>query len=715
MIWREKDALCRRFDKEMLRIEPWGADSLRIRATQNNRFLEEGAEEHLSALLPPEECNAEIETDAGNDRGTIRNGRLVCEICSTGKLIFRKTDGTVLLEEYDRNRFRRRNYEKDPDSALEVAGRQYEPQQGTNYYALTAHFAASDGERFYGMGQYGLTFLNLKGCKLELAQRNSQVSIPFVLSSKGYGFLWNNPAIGYASFGRNRTEWRAESARQLDYWVTAGDNPAEIEEHYADATGHVPMMPSYGTGLWQSKLRYRTQQEVLEIAGEYRKRGLPLDVMVIDFFHWTAQGDWRFDPMLWPDPEQMVKELREMDIELMVSVWPTVEEESENYREMEEKGFLIRTDYGPRLGIKNKDTYLDATNPKAREYVWQHLKKNYYDKGIHLFWLDECEPEISGYPYRNLRFYAGSDLESGNLYPKDFTRMVYLGRCREGEEQIVSLCRCAWAGSQRYGALVWTGDVASNFETLRTQIYAAQSMGIAGIPWWTTDIGGFHGGDGADPVFRECLVRWFEFAVFCPVLRMHGFREPKVSAAEGKTFVAGNAKAWAYTSGSPNELWSYGEEVYVILRKYLRIRERMRPYTAEIMEEAHEKGTPLVRPMFYVYHNEKEAYEAEDQYMFGGELLVAPITEEGAVERTMWFPEGNWFAVEDGSRIVGGRRRTVQAPLDVIPVYAKTRELADLLGERQTSEDPFSENGGTGCNEKSIIRPGWQETDGQEA
>lgn len=682
MIWREEQALCRRFDKELLRIEPWGADSFRIRATQNNRFREEGEEASLSALLPAGRQEAEIEIDEANDRGRIRNGNLVCEICSTGRLIFRKSDGKVLLEEYDKNRFRRRNYEQDPDSALEIPSRQYEPHLGTNDYMLTAHFAAKEGERFYGMGQYGLPFLNLKGCKLELAQRNSQVSVPFLISSEGYGFLWNNPAIGYASFGRNMTEWRAESTKQLDYWITTGDSPEEIEEHFADAAGHVPQMPSYGTGLWQSKLRYRTQQEVLEVAREYKRRNLPLSVIVIDFFHWTAQGDWKFDPELWPDPAQMVKELREMGIEVMISVWPTVEEESENYRELEEKGYLLRTEYGPRLGIKNKDTYFDATNPEARDYVWDHLKRNYYDKGIHLFWLDECEPEVSGYTYRNYRFYAGSDLESGNIYPREFARMVYEGRKREGETDIVSLCRCAWAGSQRYGALVWTGDVASNFEILKTQIYAAQSMSIAGMPWWTTDIGGFHGGNAADPVFRECLVRWFEFAAFCPVLRMHGFREPKVSAVEGKSFVAGNAKAWKYTSGSPNELWSYGEDVYEVLKKYLLMRERMRPYVAELMTEAHEKGTPLIRPMFYVYPDRREAYEAEDQYMFGNELLVAPVTEQGTQEREVWFPEGNWFAVEDGSEAAGGRRAVVKAPIDVIPVYARTRELADLLGNR---------------------------------
>lgn len=204
------------------------------------------------------------------------------------------------------------------------------------------------------------------------------------------------------------TEWTADSTRQMDYWITAGDDPAQIEEAYADVTGKVPMMPNYGTGFWQCKLRYRTQEELLSVAREYKRRGLPISVIVIDFFHWTAQGDFQFDPEFWPDPEKMVKELKEMGIELMVSVWPTVEENSENFRDMEEMGYLIRTEMGPRMGVKNKDTYMDATNPEARAFVWEKLKKNYYDKGIRLFWLDECEPELTKYEYDNYRFFLGT-------------------------------------------------------------------------------------------------------------------------------------------------------------------------------------------------------------------------------------------------------------------------------------------------------------------
>ena len=204
-------------------------------------------------------------------------------------------------------------------------------------------FVSNPKEKLYGMGQYQQDFLNIKGAELELAHRNSQASVPFALSSLGYGFLWNNPAIGRVSFNKNITTWQVQSTKKLDYWITAGDTPAEIEEAYADATGKVPMMPEYGLGFWQCKLRYQTQEELLEVAREYHRRGLKVDVIVADFFHWPAEGDWKFDKDYWPDPAAMVRELKEMGMELMVSIWPTVDAGSENYEEMAELGYLTRS------------------------------------------------------------------------------------------------------------------------------------------------------------------------------------------------------------------------------------------------------------------------------------------------------------------------------------------------------------------------------------
>ena len=336
MIKQIGNKVYRRFDKELLCIESWGKNSFRVRATQRHEFVPED----ISALIPQEEC--EIKVYEKEECIEIENGKLRCEITPTGKLRFFHQNGRLLLEEFERIRS---DYRKEYNSALEIVPRTFEPIQNADDFKLTVRFEPVDGEKLYGMGQYQQSYLDVKGCTLELAQRNSQASVPFALSSNGYGFLWNNPAIGAVTFGKNVTEWKANSTKQMDYWITAGDTPAEIEEAYADVTGKVPMMPEYGTGFWQCKLRYMTQDEILEVAREYKRRGLPISVIVVDYFHWPNQGDWKFDKDFWPDPKAMVEELKEMGIELMVSIWPTVEETSENYVEMEELGLLTRSEY----------------------------------------------------------------------------------------------------------------------------------------------------------------------------------------------------------------------------------------------------------------------------------------------------------------------------------------------------------------------------------
>ncbi|WP_395018780.1 TIM-barrel domain-containing protein, partial [Robinsoniella peoriensis] len=502
---------------------------------------------------------------------------------------------------------------------------------------------------------------------MELAQRNSQASVPFALSSLGYGFLWNNPAVGRVVFGKNITSWEAVSTKVLDYWITAGDTPAEIEEAYASVTGTVPMMPEFAMGFWQCKLRYQTQEELLETAREYKKRGLPISVIVIDYFHWPLQGDWKFDPKYWPDPDGMIAELKEMGIELMVSVWPTVDYRSENFLEMKEKGYLIRTDRGFRMvmDFHGNTIHFDATNPDARNYIWNKAKKNYYDKGVKVFWLDEAEPEYSVYDFDNYRYHLGPNVQIGNIYPAMYAKAFYDGMKAEGQENVINLLRCAWAGSQKYGALVWSGDIHSSFSSLRNQLAAGLNMGLAGIPWWTTDIGGFHGGNPADPEFRELLIRWFEYGTFCPVMRLHGYREPLKAPM-------GSEGGAACVSGADNEVWSFGEEAYEICRKYLALREQMKPYITRMMKKAHEKGTPPMRPLFYDFPEDGLCWEIENEYLFGDELLIAPVLYEKQRQREVYLPKGTkWTDIRTKEKYEGGQTILAEAPLDALPVYCR--------------------------------------------
>jgi alpha-D-xyloside xylohydrolase len=427
-------------------------------------------------------------------------------------------------------------------------------------------------------------------------------------------------------------------------------------------------------GLWQSKLRYQTQEEVLEVARGYKKRGLSISVIVVDFFHWPIQGEWKFDEQYWPDVEGMVKELKEMGIELMVSIWPTVDKKSENFKPMLEKGYLVRSDRSNPIVMDwmGNTLFYDATHPGARDYLWQVSKKNYYDKGIKIFWLDEAEPEYSEYDFDNYRYYKGSALQVGNIYPVMYAKTYYDGMTAAGQENVVNLIRCAWAGSQKYGALVWSGDIHSSFTSLRNQFNAGLNMGLAGIPWWTTDIGGFHSGDITDPNFHECLIRWFQYGTFCPVFRIHGDREPHFEPI-------GTTGGGSFGSGAANEVWSYGEEAYEIFKKYMLIRERMRPYITDLMKEAHEKGTPVIRPVFYDFPEDKEAWELKDQYMFGPDVLVAPVLYDGVRSRKVYLPKDiNWKDANTGNTYNGGQWLECDAPIDIMPLFVREGSKVEL-------------------------------------
>ncbi|KAF7713494.1 Alpha-D-xyloside xylohydrolase [Penicillium ucsense] len=667
MLYNDNGRLVFRFDDHTLWIEPWGENAFRVRATK----LAAMPTEDWALTLPPCASHAKIEIPNGKD-ASISNGKIRATISQRGKVIIYDHHGKTLLEEYARHR-------QDPTdpkcSALLVEARELRPILGGDYHLKLRFESLDPKERIFGMGQYQQPYLNLKGADLELAHRNSQASVPFALSSRGYGFLWNNPGIGRATFGTNVMSFEAYSTRSLDYWVVAGDSPAEIEQGYAKVTGYVPMMPEYGLGFWQCKLRYWNQEQLLDVAREYRRRQVPLDLIVIDFFHWKHQGEWSFDPEFWPDPDAMIKELQELKVELMVSIWPTVENASENFPEMLERGLLIRHDRGLRVAMQcdGDITHFDATNPEARQFVWSKAKKNYYDRGIKVFWLDEAEPEYSIYDFDIFRYHAGSNLQIGNIFPKEYARAFYEGMQAEGQDNIVNLLRCAWAGSQKYGALVWSGDIASSWGSFRNQLAAGLNMGLAGIPWWTTDIGGFHGGNPDDPAFRELFTRWFQWGAFCPVMRLHGDREPK---PEGQPTA----------SGSNNEIWSYGEEIYEICKNFIEVREHLREYTRGLMREAHGKGTPVMRTLFYEFPDDPKAWDVETEYMFGSRYLVAPVLVAGQRTAQVYLPAGaKWklwsrlaSSKEDASKTWdGGITVEVDCPIETMPVFCRVDSDAE--------------------------------------
>lgn len=674
--------LCR--GVQTLWLEPWGENSLRLRMTCDPKM--DDNDWALTEKVPA--CPAQITVEEFDNTDpwykaeeyahyhqtgkiyTLTNGKITAKVNDEGWISYYNQRGELLTAEYWRTRDRINRY----CAPLRLEGRVLQPIPGTSDYTLTARFEAFDDEKIFGMGQYQQKNLNHKGAVLELAHRNSQASVPFLISSRGYGFLWNNPAFGTATFATNKTEWYARSTKKLDYFITAGDDPFEIEQNYTAATGRSPMMPEYGMGYWQCKLRYRNQEEILSVAREHKRRGLPMDAIVVDFFHWTRQGEFKFEPRDWPDPEAMVKELKQMGIETVVSVWPTIDERSENYAAMADRGYLVRTDRGKdTMTWMGNTVYFDATNPGAQQFVWQRCRENYYSKGIRCFWLDEAEPEYDNYEFDNYRYWAGPALQCSNTYPVGYAKGFYDGLKAEGEE-VLSLVRCAWAGSQKYGVLTWSGDVHSSFRSMQEQLQAGLNMSVAGIPWWTSDIGGFLGGDISDEHFRELLVRWFAWGCFCPVFRMHGERSPWYEREE--EFI-NNVRQ--LTSGQDNEVWSFGEENYEILKKYLFIRERLRPYIRACMKNASTTGAPVMRPLFFDFAKDPTAWAVSDCYMFGPDLLVAPVMEAGATERRVYLPTGcRWTDANTKVVYEGGQFVTVPAPIDIIPVFIREGKNYDI-------------------------------------
>jgi alpha-D-xyloside xylohydrolase len=638
--------------EHVLRVEPWGSDSVRVRAARHT--VTDSVPGALE--LSPAATDAHLSGPEPDGTRRLVVGKLTVELDRAGVLRFvRNTDGAELLRE----------------QAAHFAwpGPRVFTANGDGYYRLEQRFAAYPGERFFGLGQRQHGRLNQKGLVLDLVQRNAEVSIPFAVSNRGYGLLWNSPAVGRVELADNGSRWVADSARQIDYWITAGDSPREVMSHYADATGHPSVFPRWAAGLWQSRLRYRSQSELLEIAQEHARRDIPVSVIVVDYYHWTHLGDWKFDSEAWPDPTGMVKALAELGMRVMVSVWPSVNPLSDNYDRMLGAGLLVGTESGvpfhhrfSDIGFHGKSlgvAFYDSTDDRARDFLWDKLRDNYVAHGIETFWLDACEPEIYPEQHGNLVFAAGPGREVANLYPREHARGIFEHMRAEGHDAVISLTRSAWAGSQRYGAALWSGDIPTTFESLAAQIRAGLNVAVSGIPWWTTDIGGFHGGDPSSDEFRELMIRWFQYATFCPLLRMHGHRKPHHGDGAGH-------------SGGPNELWSYGDEAYAVMRSYLRLRSRLTPYLLEQMDHATATGIPPMRPLFLEFPADPAAWEVEDQFLLGPDLLVAPVTELGARGRRVYLPAGaEWTDIDTGRRFAGGAYVDLAAPLDRIPVLVR--------------------------------------------
>ncbi len=511
-------------------------------------------------------------------------------------------------------------------------------------------------EAFYGLGQHQAGVLNYHGEDVELSQDNTNISVPMVLSSKGYGIFWNNPSRSrFNNRFPHALYLSSEVADTVDYYFLYGPDFDKIIAGYREMTGAAPLFGKWAYGYWQCKNRYSSQQELLDVAQKYRNLKIPVDNIVQDWFWWNHMGEPVFNPN-YPDPKGMIADLHKLNFHIMFSFWPFIDPPSPVYDDMDKKGFLIdRTVVG---GFHPKGMALyDAFNPAARKYYWNLIDSGLFKIGADAWWLDTDEPETEGRETPILvtnKVGIGSGARYADLFPLMTTTAVYEGqRSASDQKRVFILSRSAYAGVQRNSVSAWSGDVESNWNSFARQIPAGLNFEMSGLPYWTTDIGGFiSGGNPDDPAFRELYLRWFQFGSFCPVFRAHGTR-----------------------TTNQNEIWSYGPEAQTILTSYDRLRYRLMPYIYSVAwMTTHESYTPM-RALAMDFREDVRAQNIGDEYLFGPAILVNPVTEPGATSRHLYLPKARWYDFWTGRAAEGGVAIDTPAPIEKLPLFVRAGSI----------------------------------------
>jgi len=513
-------------------------------------------------------------------------------------------------------------------------------------------------EAFYGLGQHQAGVLNYRGESVDISEDNTNISVPLLLSSNGYGIFWSN---GSRSRFNNRFVHAfyisSEVADSIDYYFLYGPYFDKIIASYRELTGQAPLFGKWAYGYWQCKNRYDSQQELESIAQKYRDLHIPLDNIVQDWFWWNTMGDPVFNKN-YPDPKGMLETLHKDHVHLMISVWPFFRPGSPVYENMDRRGFFIaKTKVG---GFHPAGMALyDAFNPEARQYYWKLMDDALFKIGVDAWWLDTTEPETEGLETNilvNHHVALGNGARYANEFPLLTTTGVYEGqRAASDQKRVFILSRSGYAGIQRNATAVWSGDVDPNWETFRRQIPAGLNLSVSGIPYWTTDIGGFVSANPEDPNYRELYIRWFQFGAFSPIFRAHGTR-----------------------TTNQNEVWSYGPDAQKILTAFDQLRYRLMPYIYSVAWRVTNEGYTFMRPLVMDFRDDIQAQNISDQFLFGPAILVNPVTEPGANSRHLYLPKTTWYNFWTGSAVAGGRAIDAPAPIERLPLFMRAGSILPL-------------------------------------
>jgi alpha-D-xyloside xylohydrolase len=557
-----------------------------------------------------------------------------------GAILFSDASGKKLFQDYDRTL-----------TPVEVNGEKtYHSEVFSNLWDST--------EAFYGLGQHQAGVWNYHGEAVDLSQDNTNIAVPMFLSSNGYGIFWNNSSRSrFNNRFPHALYLSSEVADTVDYYFLYGPEFDKIISAYREMTGAAPMFGKWAYGFWQCKNKYESQAEVLGVAHKYRDLHIPVDDIVQDWFWWNTMGEPVFNKN-YPDPKGMIDDLHKNHFHVMFSFWPYFRPGSPVYEDMDKRGYFIDRTKVSGFHPAGQALY-DAFNPAARKYYWQLIDKGLFQIGADAWWLDTDEPETEGREtsvLMNNKVAIGSGARYANLYSLMTTEAVYEGqRSASDQKRVFILSRSAFAGAQRNAITAWSGDVESNWLSFARQIPAGLNFELSGIPYWTTDIGGFILGHPDDPAYRELFVRWFEYGAFCPIFRLHGTRTP-----------------------NQNELWSYGPEAQTILTSFDRLRYRLMPYIYSLAWKTTSDGYTPMRALAMDFRTDTRALNIGDQFLFGPAILVSPVTEPGAASRRVYLPKARWYDFWTGRGVDGGAVIDAAAPLNRIPLYVRAGSIVPM-------------------------------------
>jgi len=571
---------------------------------------------------------------------------VVSLVLSTGRICISNTLGEKLFSEKD-------------------AGVQFTPTKDANKPAFIVRqaFVLDNDEAIYGLGQQQNGKMSQRGQRVYLRQDNMKVCIPFFQSVKGYGVFWDNYSPTTFTDNLQETSFDSEVGDCADYYFLYGGNAQGVVAQMRALTGQAPLMPLWVYGFNQSRERYKTQYELVDVVKQYRSLKVPLDGIVQDWQYWGRDSNWNamsFDPNTFPDPKGMVDSVHQLHAHLFIVAWPGFGPLTKQYEELKQKNMLIHFEtWPPASGTTPYDVY----NPQARDIYWRYLNKGIFSLNTDAWWLDSSEPDHVNLKERDFDqpTYLGSFRSVRNAFPLQHVGGVYdHQRQTTDKKRVCILTRSAFAGQQRYGANTWSGDVGSNWEMLTKQIPAALNFSLCGIPYWNADIGGFFagsfvkGGGARNPAFQELYTRWMQFATFTPMMRSHGTDIPR------EIYQFGNRGEWPFD----------------VQEKYINLRYQLLPYLYSTAWGVTSNAGSIMRSLTMDFASDKKVWDIGNEYMFGESFLVAPVTASHAQNRSVYLPAGaSWHNFWDGGLIAGGVWTEQATPIERIPLFVKAGSI----------------------------------------